>query len=135
MKKISCAGVIFLTDENNILLEDRRRINKHGEEWSFFGGSVEKGETHEEAMKREIQEEMGFEIKDYKYFKKYTFIPSNKPDLELTYHMYIAQVENKKVFNIHKKGGIGEFSLEEALELEIMDIDKEIIRDLMRVVR
>ena len=131
MKKISCAGVIFVTDDNRILLEDRRRINKHGEQWSFFGGSMEEGETHEQAMKREIEEEMGFNVENYKYFNKYTFIPSNKPDLELTYHMYVAKAPDIKSLNIHKKGGIREFSLEEALKLEITDIDKKRIRDLM----
>ena len=131
MKKCSCAGVIFITDEKKILLEDRRRINKHGEEWSFFGGSMEQRETHEQAMKREIKEEMGFEIDNYKYFKKYTFIPSNNPNLELTYHMYISQAPNINSLDIHEKGEIGEFYPEEALNLVITDIDKKIIRDFI----
>lgn len=131
MERISCSGVIFVTDKKKILLEDRGRINKHGEEWSFFGGSIEQGETHEQAMKREIKEEMGYEIQNYKYFNKYTFIPSNNPDLELTYYMYIAPAPDIHSLNIHKKAGINEFHPEEALKLKITDIDKKIIRDLI----
>jgi len=131
MKKISCSGVIFLTNDNKILLEDRRIINKHGELWSFFGGSMKEGETHEQAMRREIKEEMGYEIDNYNFFKKYTFIPSNNSNLELTYYMYTAQAPDIKSLNIHKKGGIKEFSPEEALNLQITDTDKQIIRDLI----
>lgn len=56
MNIIHCAGVIFLTKENRVLLEDRRKIKKHGEHWSFFGGSVEEGETPEQTMKKGIAE-------------------------------------------------------------------------------
>ncbi|OGC43768.1 hypothetical protein A3J98_00580 [candidate division WS6 bacterium RIFOXYC1_FULL_33_10] len=130
MNKISCAGVIFLTSDNKVLLEDRRKINKHGEHWSFFGGSVEKGETHKQAMKREIKEEMGYDIKKYSYFKKYTFIPTNKPDLQLTYHMYLAKAPDIDTLNIHSRGGIKVFTLKQALRLKITEKDKEILNDI-----
>lgn len=130
MKKISCAGVIFITSENKLLLEDRRKIKKHGEHWSFFGGSVEKGETHKKAMKREIREETGIDIEDYKYFKKYKFIPENNQNLELTYHMYIAKAPDINKLKIHKKGDVKEFTFKEALNLKITQKDKEIIKDV-----
>ncbi len=131
MEKIHCAGVIFITPNNKILLEDRRKIKKHGEHWSFFGGSIEKGETHEEAMKREIKEELEFEIKDYEYFKKYTFIPKEKPNLELTYHMYMAKSPDITQLNVHEKGGVKKFTFKEALNLKITEKDKEIISDVI----
>ncbi|MDY0097210.1 MAG: NUDIX hydrolase [Candidatus Dojkabacteria bacterium] len=131
MQKISCAGVIFLTSKNKVLLEDRRRIKKHGEHWSFFGGSIEKGETHKQAMKREIREEIGYDIKRYSYFKKYTFVPTNKPDLELTYHMYIAKAPDIEVLNIHKRGGIKAFTIKQALRLRITQKDKQILKDVL----
>ncbi len=131
MNKISCAGVIFLTSDNKVVLEDRRKINKHGEHWSFFGGSVEEGESYEEAMRREIKEEMGFEIQWYKFFKKYTFVPDNNPNLELTYYMYLAKAPDFKILDIHKQGGVGIFTFEQAMNLEITEIDKKIILDIM----
>ena len=130
MQKISCAGVIFITSDNKVLLEDRRKIRKHKEHWSFFGGSVEKGETHEETMKREIEEETGFRIKEYKYFKEYTFIPNNNPDLELTYHMYIAQAPGLDTLTIHSRGGIKAFTFKQAFRLSTTEKDKEILNDV-----
>jgi nucleoside triphosphatase len=46
--------------------------------WAFPGGKVEKGSNILETLKREILEEVGIEIEDYKrYLKDYTFI---RPD-------------------------------------------------------
>ncbi len=130
MRKISCAGVVFINENNKVLLEDRRRIKKHGEHWSFFGGSIEEDETPEQTMKREIKEEMGFDMKDYKYFNKYVFVPKNNPDLEITYHMYIAKTPNIDELTIHSKGDKKEFTIKQALRLKITEKDREILKDV-----
>ncbi|HYM34991.1 MAG TPA: NUDIX domain-containing protein, partial [Steroidobacteraceae bacterium] len=36
--------------------------------WGNFGGAVERGETKEEALRREIREELEFEVKQFEYF-------------------------------------------------------------------
>lgn len=81
-------------------------------------------------MKREIREETGIDIKSYKYFKKYTFIPQNNHNLELTYHIYIAKAPDINKLKIHERGNVKEFTFKEALKLKITQEDKEIITDL-----
>ena len=39
--------------------------------WDLIGGHVELGETPEEALVREIKEELGIEIRDYTFFREY----------------------------------------------------------------
>jgi len=82
-----CPGLILYTKDGKVLLEDRERINKHGEHWSFFGGSLKEGETKEQALVREIKEETGLVIPaaELKYFTK-VFV--RYPDKDFIYHMF-----------------------------------------------
>ena len=68
------AGAIIIKDNKILLI---RRIKKDwlvphslgeggGEYWVFPGGGVEAGETPEQAMVREIQEELSLDVTEYK---------------------------------------------------------------------
>lgn len=71
MKKI--AAIIFENKNGEILLY--LRDNKPGipfpQHWDLIGGHVEEGETPEEALVREVKEELDIELKEYRFFKKY----------------------------------------------------------------
>ena len=55
--------VAALIEKDGKVLLTQRSPNKHlGMTWEFPGGKVEYGETDEEALKRELQEELGIEI-------------------------------------------------------------------------
>src|SRR3989344_3228805 len=57
--------VILLCKDNKILLQ-LRDFNEgiiHPGKWGFFGGSIEKGESPEEAAKRELWEEISYKPK------------------------------------------------------------------------
>lgn len=47
--------------ESRILICQRRRDDSHALQWEFPGGKVEPGESHSEALKRELREELGIE--------------------------------------------------------------------------
>ncbi len=57
-------GAIIFNDEGKVLLAQRgpKARNENGK-WEFPGGSVEFGETCEEAIVREIKEELEIDIK------------------------------------------------------------------------
>jgi 8-oxo-dGTP diphosphatase len=71
MKKI--AAIIFENDKGELLLY--KRDNKPGipfpQHWDLFGGHIEEGETPEEALVREVKEELDFDLKEYSFFKEY----------------------------------------------------------------
>lgn len=129
MKRIKCAGVIFVDDNNKILLEDRRKISKHGEDWSFFGGSIEEGETIEEALVREVKEELGYILKDYNFFLEHRFQVEDA-DLDLTYYMFLAEMPDLKQLRVHENASLGKFTVDEALSLKMTGADKEILKSL-----
>lgn len=82
---------IFYTPDKRILLQDRRDRSKVGEEWGFFGGSIEEGETPEQAMLREMQEELAFTPTEYTYIGLY---PHTIPDYGFfTGHLFLHQCQ------------------------------------------
>ena len=63
------AIILFYDKKGNILLQNRKKISKWGEEYGLFGGTVESGETPEECLKRELLEELGLIDTKFRQFK------------------------------------------------------------------
>ncbi|MCT4011797.1 (deoxy)nucleoside triphosphate pyrophosphohydrolase [Elizabethkingia anophelis] len=59
-------GVIF--NEGRILLCRRKPEKSLGGYWEFPGGKIEVGETEEESLYRELQEELGIRVEIERYF-------------------------------------------------------------------
>jgi 8-oxo-dGTP diphosphatase len=58
-----CRLLIYLRDDNPDI-----PFPNH---WDFFGGHVEEGETPEQAVAREVKEELGLELSDWQFFSRY----------------------------------------------------------------
>jgi len=71
MKQI--AAIIFENDKGDFLfyLRDNKPGIPFPHHWDLFGGHVEEGETPEEALIREVKEEINFDLKDFRFFRKY----------------------------------------------------------------
>jgi 8-oxo-dGTP diphosphatase len=71
MEKI--AAIILENDKGEFLLA--LRDNKPGmpfpNHWDLIGGHIEEGETPEEALVREVKEELDIDLKDYTFYRKY----------------------------------------------------------------
>ena len=95
MNKISVvAGIIYF--ENEILCVQRPK-NKYeyiSEKYEFPGGKIEDGETMEEALKRELLEELSL-IVDIKSL--FLSVTHPYPDFELTMHSFICEVKTKEL--------------------------------------
>jgi len=53
------AGVLFVSPEKEVLLM-RRAGKDHAGKWALPAGGIEKGETPEQAARRETEEEAGY---------------------------------------------------------------------------
>lgn len=64
---ITPAVIVAITDKNKILLT--RYSDRPYKKLSLVAGFVEIGETLEDALKREVMEEVGLKVKNLRYFK------------------------------------------------------------------
>ncbi len=102
-----------LNGEVFVFLQRRDMDAKRSPDWfGFFGGGIEQDETPEQAIKREIKEELDIEISDYEHFSRYEFYGS-------IFEVYTIQVDknfSEKITVL--EGQYGKFFTEEEAESE-----------------
>jgi 8-oxo-dGTP diphosphatase len=95
MKKIEVvAGVIFCKDEILCVQRKKNKLHYISEKFEFPGGKIEPGESKEEALHRELLEELNLSIKIKSFFMT---VAHEYPDFELIMHTYICEVESKEL--------------------------------------
>jgi 8-oxo-dGTP diphosphatase len=131
MKKI--AAIIFENKKGEFLLY--LRDNKPGipfpDHWDLIGGHVEEGETPEEALVREVMEELGIELKEYSFFRTYECINGDAyPNIK---YIYSGRI-NIPIEEITLYEGVraAYFSREEIPDVKFANILKSIVLDFIK---
>ena len=122
---IDVVAAILIRDGKLMLAQ--RPAGKHmGLRWEFPGGKVEKGETPEAALQRELKEELNIETKTGKLYKE-------------TIHRYPEKEVRLMFFFTELLGGtpqpveeaqVGFFSPDEAALLDLADADRTLFEQL-----
>jgi 8-oxo-dGTP diphosphatase len=86
---IVTAGLIV--EERKVLVAQRKEGSSHGLLWEFPGGKVEEGEEPRQALRRELKEELGIEVKVGKMFEALLHFYPEYPILLLAYHCRIEK--------------------------------------------
>jgi 8-oxo-dGTP diphosphatase len=95
MKKIEVvAAVIFCKDQVLCAQRPKNKLPYISEKYEFPGGKIEEGETKEEALHRELLEELNLStiIKNH-----FLTVVHQYPDFELTMHSFICEVDFKEL--------------------------------------
>lgn len=87
-KRIEVSAAIIY-QQNRILATERGYGDFKGG-WEFPGGKVEKGESPEETIIREIREELGIEVKPESLV---TTVECDYPDFHLTMHCFYCHID------------------------------------------
>ncbi len=113
----SGAGLILYDKDKKILLQHRASdAPNFPDYWGVFGGAVEKGETPEEAMRRELLEEIEYKTADPKllYVEEY-----DKGNIHFVNYYFIDKYDQTQSLVQHEGQGYGWFNVSEALKLKI----------------
>ena len=98
MKTVNVVAAIIR--DGNKIFATQRGYGEFKDGWEFPGGKVEEGETPQEALKREIEEELETEIEVGEYL---TTIEHDYPKFHLSMKCYWARIiEGKPVLLEHE---------------------------------
>lgn len=92
MKNIEVAAAIIIKDGK--VLATQRGYGNYTDWWEFPGGKRESGETPEDALVREIHEELEADIMIEKLFDT---IEYDYPEFHMTMYCYICSLVSEKV--------------------------------------
>lgn len=136
-------AAIFLTEDGRYLLQLRDNIPTIHlpNNWALFGGRIEAGESEEEALRRELLEELAFKPKDMTRFTEAAYevpntgygpirkifyeVPiraSDVPELKLAEGQMLSLFRSDEVFSLHNIVPWDEFALR--LHARRADIEK-----------
>ena len=90
MKSIEVVAAI-IQDKENRIFATQRGYGDWKDWWEFPGGKIEPGESPEEALKREIREELSTDISVDEFFCTVEF---DYPKFHLTMHCYLCSLLN-----------------------------------------
>lgn len=95
MKKIEVvAGIIYYEDQILCVQRPKNKLPYISEKFEFPGGKIEEDETKEEALHRELLEELELSTKIKSLFMT---VKHQYPDFELTMHGFICEAESKEL--------------------------------------
>lgn len=106
-----------------LMLRDDKPTIRYPNQWITLGGRVEDGESPEDAIKREMMEEIEFDLTNFILFKVYDW-PEKK---EWVYYARVDLVPEN--INLHEGQMIKYFSWEEIEKMDLAFHDNDILKD------
>jgi 8-oxo-dGTP diphosphatase len=99
--------------------------------WDFFGGHVEAGETPEEALVREVKEEIAVELKQWVFFRRYVCTEGDAyPNIKYLYWATIDKLAEE--LTLYEGQRLKAIAAEERAELRFANILGQVLEDFVR---
>ena len=117
------AGLILQNDK--LLICQRPNFKDHPLKWEFPGGKIKNDETNEEALIREINEELSIKIINYEELISYNFNYKNLNKKVFIYFYLVNNFSGKVLNNFHKE--LKWIEIKDIREYDFLEGDLKII--------
>lgn len=127
-----CAAIILENNKGELLLylRDNKPDIPFPHHWDLFGGHVESGETPEQALVREVKEELNLDLKEFEFFRKYECLKGDAfPNIK---HVFMGKI-NKPIEELTLREGekLRFFKKDEIPNIKLPSVLKKIILDYL----
>ena len=117
------AGLILQNDK--LLICQRPNFKDHPLKWEFPGGKIKNHETNEEALIREINEELSINIINYEELISYNFYYKDLNKKVFIYFYLVNNFSGKVLNNFHKE--LKWIEIKDIREYDFLEGDLKII--------
>lgn len=124
--EIVCGAII---KENKFLISKRAKGVDEGF-WEFAGGKIEENETGEEAIIRELKEELEIEVKVLRYLCS---VDDIRPNMILHVHAYLCEIIQGNI-KLHVHDDSKWVSAKELYQYKFQEADKKILDIINEIV-
>ena len=121
------AGIIEFDGEILCMERDRGKYDYVSFKWEFPGGKIEEGETKEQALKRELREEMEMDVEIVEHFCD---VYHEYPDFSMNMYSFKCKAKNKE-FKMNVHHDFAWVAKDDIQKLDWADADRPIVKKLL----
>jgi len=124
---VPVAAAIILNDEGQVLLARRSEGDPQGPRWEFPGGKLRKGESPQECLRRELQEELGIEAEVADFFHA---VEQELGDRSILLLAYFCRW-NRGEIELRAHSAFRWTDLRDLMEMDLLEADRVVAAKLM----
>lgn len=130
LEVVAVTAAIIFDQGGRVLLTQRSAHDAHGPRWEFPGGKIREGESPEECLKRELQEELGIEAEVKDVFHA---VHQSMGDRSVLLLAYLC-IWRGGVIQLKEHQAYRWLSPPELLGMDLLEADRPVAAKLVRII-